>query len=56
MAVGGSNYLKAEKILSDHMIKHVYRCEWDSNSYLRKICYEVYKDEYDSWRGKTKLD
>ncbi len=52
LTVGSANYAEYERILLTKGFKSdkLFRCDWDHNTDLRKICYTLYKIEYDRWR------
>lgn len=53
LTVGNQRYEAVEKALAERgfLPNNIFRCDWEHNTDLRKICYRLYKDEYDAWRG-----
>lgn len=56
MAVGQEHYEKAEIILKKNGLHNIYRCEWRSNTDLRMICYEVYKEKMELWTETQQIE
>ena len=53
LTVGNKKYEEYEKKLAELGFdpKCIFRCNWEHNTDLRKICYKAYRLEYEDWRG-----